>query len=69
MKLLISLFYLQTTRFLTVLNANRYDGHLVQRGTLIPARQFDPAIHQKEVGEKFYADKNYCNNFVFHKQR
>lgn len=42
-----------------------YDGHFVHRGRLIQARQFDSATRQREVGEKFYADKDYCNNFIF----
>ncbi|MEE8528001.1 MAG: FkbM family methyltransferase [Gammaproteobacteria bacterium] len=50
---------------LRYLNERGYDGHFVRRNCLVPACDFDPAIHQKEVGEKFYADKDYCNNFVF----
>ena len=29
----------------------------------------DAAIHQKDIGEKLYANKDYCNNFVFRKKR
>lgn len=45
-----------------------YDGDFVHRGKLIPAKQFDAAVRQQEIGERFYADKDYCNNFVFRKR-
>ncbi len=54
---------------LRFLSARGYDGHFVHRNRLIPARQFDAAVHQKEVGDRFFAGKDYCNNFVFRKIR
>jgi len=43
-----------------------YDGHYVHRGELVPAKQFS-AEQQREEGEDFFRDKDYCNNFVFRK--
>ncbi len=44
-----------------------YDGHYVHRDELIPAKQFNAAIHQPEEGEDFFRSKDYCANFVFRK--
>lgn len=44
-----------------------YGGHFIERNRLIPARRFDAAVHQKEVGERFFTHKDYCNNFIFRK--
>jgi FkbM family methyltransferase len=46
-----------------------YDGHFVLRGRLVPACRFDAAVHQKEVGERFFAAKDYGNNFILRKVR
>ena len=46
-----------------------YDGHYVHRGKLIPAKQFNAAIQQPEIGKDFYKSKDYCNNFVFRRER
>ena len=41
-----------------------YDGFFVHRSRLIPIAQFNPARHQRAVGEGYWNDKDYCNNFV-----
>jgi FkbM family methyltransferase len=33
-----------------------------------PMAQFDPALHQKQTGERFWDAKDYCNNFIFRPQ-
>jgi FkbM family methyltransferase len=45
-----------------------YDGSFVYRGKLIPISVFDPAIHQRQVGERFWDRKDYCNNFIMRKK-
>jgi hypothetical protein len=45
-----------------------YDGSFVCRGALMPISGFDPAIHQRQVGERFWDRKDYCNNFVMRKK-
>lgn len=42
-----------------------YRGFFIQRGNLQPVSGFDPDIHQKSEGERFWDSKDYCNNFVF----
>jgi FkbM family methyltransferase len=42
-----------------------YDGHFVRNGELAPAGDFEAAVHQREEGERFFARKDYCNNFIF----
>lgn len=42
-----------------------YQGSFIQRGNLHPVSGFDPEIHQKSAGERFWDSKDYCNNFVF----
>lgn len=41
-----------------------YEGWFIRRGELRPLAEFDPDIHQSQVGEKFWDSKDYCNNFV-----
>lgn len=41
-----------------------YRGHFVRRGRLVPVDAFDPEVHQREVGERFFAAQDYCNNFI-----
>jgi FkbM family methyltransferase len=45
-----------------------YDGSFVYRGNLIPISAFDPAIHQRQVGERFWDRNDYCNNFIMRKK-
>ena len=42
-----------------------YDCSFVQRGRVRPVAEFDPAVHQKCEGERFWDAKDYCNNFIF----
>jgi FkbM family methyltransferase len=46
-----------------------YDGFLVCGRKLLPASQFDPAVHQKQTGEKYWDAHGYFNNFIMQKQR
>lgn len=41
-----------------------YGGHFVKEGRLVPLDDFDPAVHQRSVGER-----GYCNNFIFRSQQ
>ena len=43
-----------------------YQGYFFRQGVEIPVERFDPGIHQKQIGERFWNAKDYCNNFVFH---
>jgi FkbM family methyltransferase len=49
---------------LRFLEGRGYGGSFVQRGRLVPLRDFDPAIHQRRAGERFWDAPGYCNNFV-----
>jgi FkbM family methyltransferase len=42
-----------------------YRGFFIQRGKLQPVSGFDPDIHQRSEGERYWDSKDYCNNFVF----
>ena len=44
-----------------------YDGSFVSGNTLIPIKKFDPALHQREDGERFWDSSAYCNNFIMHR--
>ena len=43
-----------------------YEGEFINRGRLRPIKEFDLAIHQSAVGDRFWTADAYCNNFVFH---
>ncbi|HET57468.1 MAG TPA: FkbM family methyltransferase [Deltaproteobacteria bacterium] len=45
-----------------------YEGDFVCGGRLRPLEEFDPSVHQKAIGERFWDRKDYCNNFVFRKK-
>lgn len=51
---------------LNYLLALGYEGEFIDRGRLRPIQEFDLAIHQSAVGERFWTADTYCNNFVFH---
>jgi FkbM family methyltransferase len=53
---------------LDYLSSFGYDGSCICRGKLIPISAFDPAIHQRQQGERFWDQKNYCNNFIMRKK-
>lgn len=42
-----------------------YDGQFIdQFKGLLPIDEFNPKIHQSNVGERFWDNKHYCNNFI-----
>lgn len=43
----------------------RYEGYFVDDGQLKPISEFVPSIHQSEIGERFWDQPHYCNNFIF----
>lgn len=44
-----------------------YTGEFVCGRALRPLSDFDPSIHQRQTGERFWTAGTYCNNFVFHR--
>lgn len=42
-----------------------YQGFLIHDDRFLPVARFDPAIHQKRVGPRFWAASDYYNNFLF----
>jgi FkbM family methyltransferase len=42
-----------------------YEGWLLHGSRLLPLAQFDPAIHQKNSGSRFWDAPDYFNNFLF----
>lgn len=42
-----------------------YEGFFFRRGSLHSVSAFDPAIHQKQSGPRFWDHPDYCNNFLF----
>ena len=46
-----------------------YEGHFVLRNRVLPLCAFDPMKHQREDGEAYWNNKDYCNNFIFKKTR
>lgn len=42
-----------------------YTGEFVWRGRLHPLARFDPAVHQRSDGARFWDAPDYCNNFLF----
>jgi FkbM family methyltransferase len=51
------------------LKALDYDGDFIHRRRLLPLSQFDPEIHQRQDGERFWTRADYCNNFVLRRNR
>lgn len=45
-----------------------FRGSFVHRGQLRPIAEFDPHKHQKADIERFWNEKDYCNNFVLRKR-
>ena len=43
-----------------------YAGQYVSRNARVDIQSFDPAIHQKETGHRFWDKKDYINNFIFY---
>jgi FkbM family methyltransferase len=46
-----------------------YTGQFIRGKTLQPLDKFDPAIHQKQTGDRFWDPPDYYNNFVFRKSK
>ena len=44
-----------------------YDGVFVYGSNLLAVSQFNPAVHQREDGERFWDAPGYCNNFIMKK--
>lgn len=42
-----------------------YQGYLVHDSSYLLLRRFDPAIHQRRAGPRFWAATDYYNNFLF----
>lgn len=42
-----------------------YDGYLIHDRGFVPVRDFDPAVHQKNDGPRYWAAEDYYNNFLF----
>lgn len=51
------------------LNGLGYEGRFVCRNQLLPLSEFDAAVHQRQDGEWFWKRRDYCNNFVFGKNK
>lgn len=47
------------------LEARGYAGQFIQNGRLKPVAEFDLAVHQSQVGERFWRHPDYSNNFLF----
>lgn len=50
------------------LQAHGYDGWFIRHGTLCPVAEFRIELHQKQQGERFWDEPDYCNNFIMIKQ-
>lgn len=46
----------------------KYQGYFIWRYRLFPISEFNEKIHQRETGERFWDEQDYCNNFVFRKK-
>jgi FkbM family methyltransferase len=42
-----------------------YDGSFVSGGQILPIEEFDHSVHQPQIGDWYWKNKNYCNNFIF----
>jgi len=42
-----------------------YRGSFISGGQVLPLAQFDAAVHQRQQGEWFWKQPDYCNNFIF----
>jgi FkbM family methyltransferase len=46
-----------------------YAGQFFAGGRLLPLAEFDPLVHQRREGARFWDRKDYSNNFLFLKRR
>lgn len=52
--------------FVSHIEAIGYRASLARSGlSELPASEFNPTLHQAQVGERFWDAKNYYNNFIF----
>ena len=42
-----------------------YQGWFIRQGELVPLIEFDPLVHQSQIGDQFWESPDYCNNFIF----
>ena len=42
-----------------------YQGWFIRQGELVPLIEFDPVVHQSQIGDQFWESPDYCNNFIF----
>jgi FkbM family methyltransferase len=54
-------------RVIGFLQERGYDGVFIERSRLRPIREFDPAVHQRREGARFWDAPDYCNNFILRK--
>lgn len=47
------------------LEARGYTGRFIQGKTLKPVSEFDLALHQSQMGDRFWREPDYSNNFLF----
>jgi FkbM family methyltransferase len=45
--------------------AQDYKGFFFQKSKLRPVAEFNPRVHQKQVGGRYWDAPDYCNNFIF----
>jgi len=46
-----------------------YAGHFIHRSKLKPITSFNPDIHQRTDGDRFWDKPDYCNNFILKRKR
>lgn len=42
-----------------------YEGWFIRQDRLLPLSEFDPLIHQSQLGDHYWESPSYCNNFIF----
>jgi FkbM family methyltransferase len=45
--------------------ARNYSGFFFQKSKSRPVAEFNSRIHQKRLGERYWDNADYCNNFIF----
>jgi FkbM family methyltransferase len=46
-----------------------YHGYFIKNNRLLPLEEFDPLLHQRQEGPRYWDSKNYCNNFIMNRHR
>lgn len=44
-----------------------YHGYFIKNNLLLPLEEFDPFLHQRQEGPRYWDSKDYCNNFIMRK--